>query len=114
MLSQLRDNIDEFRRLNAQVFGISVDTHYTQQVFALEKELDFDLLSDFNREAMAAYGIEIEEFNGYRGIARRSIFVVGPDGKIVHSDISMGRGVRPDVGAALEAVRGLSAGEGNG
>ena len=107
MLAQLRDSIDEFRRHDAQVFGISVDTHYTQQVFQLERELDFDMLSDFNHEAMAAYGIEIEEFNGYRGIARRSIFVLDRDGRVVHADIPTARGVRPDVAAALEAVRGI-------
>lgn len=108
MLSQLRDTYSEFRALGAEVFGISVDSHYTQEVFAEQRGLPFEMLSDFNRQAMAAYGIEMEDFNGYHGVARRSIFVVRPDGTVVHADVPTTRGVRPDVAAALAAVRRLA------
>jgi peroxiredoxin len=112
MLSQLQDNIDEFRRLGAQVFGISVDTHYTQEVFATERGISYGMLSDFNREAMTVYGIRIEDLGGYHGVARRSIWVVDQNQKVVHADVPTERGVRPDVEAALNAVRQLDQGKG--
>jgi|SRR5579884_4018628 len=108
MLSRLQDNIDEFRRFGAQVVGISVDPHHSQAAFARERGFSFPMLSDFNKEAMAAFDIAIENQGGYRGVDRRSIFIVRPDRTVVHADVPMERGVLPDVTAALARVRDLA------
>jgi glutaredoxin-dependent peroxiredoxin len=69
--------------------------------------LDFPLLSDFNREAMSALGIMAEDHGGYRDVSRRAIFVVDRDGKIAYTDVRPPRET-PDVEAALAKVREIA------
>jgi len=40
------------------------------------------LLSDFNREFGEAYGLLTDSPSGMRGILRRTVFVIDPDGSI--------------------------------
>src|ERR1043165_9807341 len=54
-LCHMRDNMSLYNSLNAEVFGISVDSLYALGKFREEQKLNFDLLSDFNREASTAY-----------------------------------------------------------
>ena len=76
-----RDGATKFNVLNAQVVGISVDSIYTLKVFAQTYNLQFPLLSDFNKKVARAYGVLHETWvaNGYKGVAKRAAFVL--DGK---------------------------------
>jgi peroxiredoxin len=42
------------------------------------------LLSDFNRDFGAAYGILATTATGLKDVLRRTVFIVGPDGKITY------------------------------
>lgn len=93
----VRDSLAEFDKLNAAVLGISVDSLYTLRAFKDEKKLGFELLSDFNKETIQAYGILHEVFSyGMRGVAKRSAFVVDKSGKIVYAEVSDNPGKQPD------------------
>ncbi len=73
--------IAKFEGTGAQVLGISTDNIPSQRKFAEELKLPFPLLSDFvNREVAREYGVLMPD----RGIANRSTFVIGKDGRIVH------------------------------
>jgi len=76
-----RDGATKFNVLNAQVVGISVDSIYTLKVFAQTYNLQFPLLSDFNKKVAKVYGVLHETWvaNGYKGVAKRAAFVL--DGK---------------------------------
>src|SRR4051812_44868701 len=58
----VRDSISSYNNLNAKVFGISVDSAYTLAKFKHEQQLNFELLSDFNKEASIAYDSIYETF----------------------------------------------------
>ena len=45
-------------------------------------ELNFPLLSDWNGEAVAGFGIEIEDFHGMHGVAERSAFLIDEGGTV--------------------------------
>ncbi|HET7036298.1 MAG TPA: redoxin domain-containing protein [Thermomicrobiaceae bacterium] len=107
-MSELQDNLDEFRRAGAQVFGLSADAYHSQHAFAVQRELEFPMLSDFNKEAMTALGIKMEDSGGYHGVSRRSIFILAQDGTVAYADVPTERGVRPDVPAALAKVQQLA------
>ena len=49
-LCTFKDAIARFGEVNAQVFGISVDTFFTLKAFHDQQHLPFALLSDFNKE----------------------------------------------------------------
>ncbi len=52
-LCNVRDNIAQYNQVNAQVLGISVDSIFTLAKFKEEQQLNFPLLSDFNKEVSA-------------------------------------------------------------
>src|SRR5215475_3966990 len=49
-LCSVRDNISLYNNVHAKVLGISVDTVYTLAKYKAEQNLNFPLLSDFNKE----------------------------------------------------------------
>ena len=71
-MTEFRNHIDEFRDLNAQVLAISVDSPFSHKAFADQLNLNFPLLSDFNREVIPEYGVEMPELLGLKRLAKRS------------------------------------------
>ena len=56
-LCAFRDGATKLNSLNAQTVGISVDSLFTLKVFAQTYNLQFPLLSDFNRKVSRMYGV---------------------------------------------------------
>ncbi len=79
-----RDSMARLINLKAQVVGISVNDPFTNRAFAEKNRLTFPVLSDYNREAIKAYGIEAHDFVGLRGytVAKRSIFILDKEGVV--------------------------------
>ncbi len=109
-LCAVRDGWDEWTALDAEVFGISVDSPFVTRRFREELGLPFPLLSDFNHDVGAAYGVLYEDYFGLRGVARRAAFVVGPNGRIAYAWVSERDDVLPDFEAVREAVRAFRTG----
>jgi len=76
-----RDGSAKLSAVNAQTVGISVDSIFTLKVFAQTYDLQFPLLSDFNKKVSKAYGVLQETWvaHGYKGVSKRAAFVL--DGK---------------------------------
>jgi peroxiredoxin len=83
-LPDIQRRLDEFRELDAEVFGVSVDSHYANEAFARAMAVEFPLLSDFKREAMEAYGV----LNGKWGYSERALIVIDKEGRLIHRDVS--------------------------
>ncbi|MGE0494804.1 MAG: peroxiredoxin [Vulcanimicrobiota bacterium] len=96
-MCEFRDGMADFGSLKAQVYGISVDSRFSLDVFAQKNNLEFPLLSDFNKEAATAFDVLYEDFLGMRGVAKRSVFVIGTDGMIRYAWVSENAGVKPDL-----------------
>ena len=88
-----------------QPVGISRDSPYTHIAWTQVLDLNFGLLSDFNGEAVHAFGVGFEH-RGFRDVARRSAFLVGEDG-VVKEAWSYEPGEVPDVDEWLDACRNL-------
>jgi glutaredoxin-dependent peroxiredoxin len=77
----LRDRSAEFEQAGVQRFGVSRDSPWTHIAWTQALDLNFPLLSDWNGEAV--HGFEItREFRGFKGVARRSAFLVDQTGTI--------------------------------
>lgn len=97
---------DEFDSLQAQVIGISADTPFTQAEFAKQNHLRQTLLSDFNHQAMKAFGVYDPSFIGLLdGISKRSVFVLDKNGKVVYAWVAEVPGVEPPYEEVEAAVR---------
>ena len=79
-----RDRNDALNSLNAQVLGISADPPFAQKAWADQNNLNFTLLSDFNREAISAYDVALHNLAGMEGYVacQRAVFVVDKEGVI--------------------------------
>ena len=87
-LCSVRDNISFYNNVNAKVFGISVDSLHTLAKYKAEQNLNFILLSDFNKDVSSLYGSLYEMF-GYnmRGVSKRSAFVIDKDGIVQYAEV---------------------------
>ena len=74
----------EFTALGAQVYGVSIDSPFSHNVYRNQLALPDELLllSDFNRDFGRAYGILNTTATGFNEVLRRTVFIVRPDGKI--------------------------------
>lgn len=105
-LCNIRDNYGIYNGLNAVVFGISVDSLFSLGKFKEEQKLNFDLLSDFNKEASKTYGCLYEQFGfGMMGVSKRAAFVINKDGVLIHQEILEKAGDLPSFEAIQAALR---------
>ncbi len=88
-LCSMRDNIAFYNNTNAVVLGISVDSLFSLQKFKQEQNLNFSLLSDFNKEAAQSYDVLMDLFPAaeMRGVSKRAAFVVNPEGDLSYVEI---------------------------
>lgn len=91
---------EQIAKLNCQIFGISVDSMYVHKAWVDTKRedgglggsLNYPLLSDLNKVTAREYGVLLEK----EGVALRGLFLINPEGMIMHSTInslSVGRSV---------------------
>lgn len=84
----VRDTMSDYDALDAEVIGISGDLPYSQEAWKKELKLNMTLASDFNHEAVKAYGVEYPSFGpGFHGVAKRAAFVIDRGGILRHSEI---------------------------
>ena len=87
-LCNIRDNYAIYNNLNAIVFGISGDSLFTLGKFKEEQKLNFDLLSDFNKDVSTAYGSIYELFGfGMKGVTKRGAFVIDKTGMLKYAEV---------------------------
>lgn len=84
-LCTVSGGLNDYRNLNAVVYGLSVDSPFSQQAFAKANNIQIPLLSDFNKTVAAAYDVLAEDLIGLKGVAKRSVFVIAEDGTISYS-----------------------------
>jgi peroxiredoxin (alkyl hydroperoxide reductase subunit C) len=93
------DRLGEFRKLNAEVFGASVDSKFSHLAWTEKpreeggiKSLAYPLLEDLGKELAEEYGVLDEKGR----VALRGLFLIDPDGVVQHATInntSVGRSV---------------------
>ena len=108
-LCSVRDNINLYNDVNVKVFGISVDALQTLAKFKEDQQLNFTLLSDFNKEASRAYDSIYEMFGfNMKGVSKRSAFLIDKEGIIRYSEVLDNAGEVPDFDAIQEAMASLN------
>lgn len=108
-LCNLRDNIAIYNNANAQVFGISVDSVFTLAKFKEEQNLNFPLLSDFNKETSTAYDtIYTDWILDMKGVSKRSAFVIDKEGIIRYAEVLESAGDQPNFEAIQQTLSTLN------
>ena len=103
-----RDALAEYNELGAGVLGISVDGLFSHKAFKEANGIQFPLLSDWNKDVIRAYDVVFPDFVGIKDVAKRSVFVIDQDGKIVYAWISENPGKLPPFDEVKAIVEKLS------
>ncbi len=105
-LCTMRDNFGYYDGMNAVILGISVDSPHTLLRFKQEYNYQFELLSDFNKEASPAYDAFYEVFHlGLKGVSKRAAFVIDEEQNIIYAEVLESAKDLPDFNAIAEAVK---------
>lgn len=109
-LCNVRDNIAIYNNTNAKVFGVSVDSLFTLGKFKAEQNLNFPLLSDFNKDAAKAYGVLYDTFPAFdmQGVSKRAAFVIDKEGVVRYAEVCPTPGDLPNFAAIQETLAGLN------
>jgi peroxiredoxin len=106
-LCSVRDDLHNYNNLNAEVFGISVDSPFAQKQWKEKENLNFTLLSDFNREACKAYGACFDNLRGLQGVAKRAAFVIDKAGQVRYAEVLESPGNLPNFDKIRETLQSL-------
>ena len=108
-LCSVRDNIGWYNNVNAKVFGISVDALHTLAKYKEDQQLNFTLLSDFNKDVSGLYD-SIYEMFGYnmKGVSKRSAFVIDKEGIVRYAEVLDNAAEVPDFGAIQKILEELN------
>lgn len=103
-----RDELSFYNDIGAAVVGVSVDLPFSLGIFKAQQQINFDLLSDFNKEMIKAYGMYLEDFVlGLKGVAKRGVVVVDKDGKVAYSEETANPGTQVNFAALKQSLEKL-------
>lgn len=103
-MSQLGLMSGRLRDLGVQPVAVAVTATFSQMAFAEELGVDFPLLSDWDGLVANAYGAQYAVWKGHKGVAKRSVFVIGRDGRIEYRWVTDDALVEPDFDVVLSVV----------
>jgi peroxiredoxin (alkyl hydroperoxide reductase subunit C) len=96
------DHLEEFKKRNTEVIGVSVDSQFTHHAWAQVdrkeggiKGVNYPLVSDLSKNIARSYGVLLEG----PGIALRGLFIINKDGILKHSTIN-----HLDLGRSIDEV----------
>ena len=102
-LCELRDWKADLADVDAPLYGVSVDSPWSLLAFIDEYDIQYPLVSGFNTDVIADFGVRREE-SIMRGIANRSVFVIAPDGTVTYTWQATEPLTFPDTDAVEAAV----------
>ncbi|MEA3188293.1 MAG: glutaredoxin-dependent peroxiredoxin [Chthoniobacter sp.] len=78
--------LSAYNDLNAEVIGISVDSPFSQAVWAQKENIAFTLASDLNKTTAKAYDVLLADVAGIGSAAARAAFVIDKEGVIQYAE----------------------------
>lgn len=109
-MCEFRDSMARLIDLNAQVIGVSVNDPFSNKGFAEKNRLPFTILSDYKREVIKTYGLELLNFAGLNNytVAKRSIFIIDSKGTVRYVWVSDNPAVEPNYQEIQNALEKIS------
>ncbi len=106
-MCSFRDSMARLTDLKAQVVGISVNDPFSNKGFAEKNRLPFPILSDYKREVIKKWGLELPDFAGLKDytVAKRSIFILDKTGTVRYAWVSDNPAVEPNYEEIQKALQ---------
>jgi len=109
-LCTIRDDIGNYENVNSAVVGISVDSLFVLEKFKAEQNIDFPMLSDFNKKVASDFGVLYDEFPafGMKGVSKRAAFIVDKKGIVQYVEVCPTPGDLPNFVAITAKLKELA------
>ena len=78
--------LGDYTGLNAEVYGISVDSPFSLEAWAKQHKITVTLLSDLNKTVTKAYDVLFPMLAGVGDTSARAAFVIGKDGVVKYAE----------------------------
>lgn len=104
-MCHLRDEWSKWSALGCRIYGISIDSPWTNAKFAELERVPFPILSDFNKDVSRTYGVLLDDLMGFKGVATRAAFVVDAGGIVRYAKVNDSPKEQVDFAAIERAVR---------
>jgi peroxiredoxin len=78
--------LGQYSSMNADVIGISVDSPFAQEAWALKEKISITLVSDLNKATTAAYDVVFPMLAGIGDTSARAAFVIDKAGVIQYAE----------------------------
>ena len=85
-MCDLTAGLGAYTGLNAEVIGVSVDSPFTQEVWAQKEKIGITLASDLNKTTAKAYDVLFPMLAGVGDTAARAAFVIDKAGVVQYSE----------------------------
>ncbi len=85
-MCDISKGISEYSSLNAQVYGVSIDSPFAQDAWAQKEKISIPLLSDLNKKVAESYGTLLPDLLGMGAVSARAAFVIDKTGVIQYSE----------------------------
>jgi peroxiredoxin len=85
-MCDLTAGLGAYSGLNAEVIGVSVDSPFTQEVWAQKEKIGITLASDLNKTTAKAYDVLFPMLAGVGDTAARAAFVIDKHGVVQYSE----------------------------
>ena len=100
-----RDDMAFYNDLGAVVIGISVDMPFSLKAFKEKHNINYELLSDFNKLTIHEYDMYHCNFIcGLKGVAKRGVVVIDKNGMVAYSEETVNTGTQVNFAALKEAL----------
>ncbi len=105
-----RDGFGTLQQTGAQFVGVSVDSSFALKAFAQTYNLQFPLLSDFNKKVAKMYGVLQDPWVGfgYKGVAKRAVMVVDKRGMLRYKWVTDVPSDEPPYAEVMKAAQKLA------
>jgi peroxiredoxin len=85
-MCDVTSGVQQYKDLNAEVIGISVDSPFSQEAWAQKEKIGITLASDLNKKTADAYGVLLPDLIGLGAVSARAAFVIDKNGVIQYSE----------------------------
>lgn len=98
-----RDSMSSYEELDAQVYGVSVDLPFSQNIWIEQHGLNFPMLSDWDHDVIYKYDVVYDGMYDMIEAAQRSLFIIDEDGTISYAWVRDGD--NPDFDVFVSDIR---------
>jgi peroxiredoxin len=100
--------LKDYTKLGAHLIAISVDSPFSQAIWARVHKIKVPLASDLNHETIKAYDVVLPNYDGIGDTAARAVALIDRQGKIAYAQQTDHPDHLPDFFALKSALAALS------